>query len=60
VFAGALFGQHPLGRPIIGRADVVSSVPVPNIAAWHDSRYVPGGIVVAAAVVSVSASTDDG
>ena len=49
VFAGALFGEHPLGRPIIGRADVVSSVPVPNIAAWHDSRYVPGGIVVAAA-----------
>ena len=49
VFAGALFGEHPLGRPIIGRAEVVSSVPVPNIAAWHDSRYVPGGIVVAAA-----------
>ena len=49
VLAGALFGEHPLGRPIIGRADVVSSVPVPNIAAWHDSRYVPGGIVVAAA-----------
>ncbi len=49
VFAGALFGEHPLGRPIIGRADVVSSVPIPNIAAWHDSRYVPGGIVVAAA-----------
>ncbi len=49
VLAGALFGEHPLGRPIIGRADVVSSVPVPNIAEWHDSRYVPGGIVVAAA-----------
>jgi predicted Zn-dependent peptidase len=49
VLAGALFGDHPLGRPIIGRADVVSSVPVPNIAQWHDSRYVPGGIVVAAA-----------
>ena len=49
VLAGAIFGEHPLGRPIIGRADVVSSVPVPNIAEWHDSRYVPGGIVVAAA-----------
>ena len=49
VLAGALFGEHPLGRPIIGRAEVVSSVPVPSIAAWHDSRYVPGGIVVAAA-----------
>ncbi|HEU0023380.1 MAG TPA: pitrilysin family protein [Thermoleophilaceae bacterium] len=49
VLAGAIFGEHPLGRPIIGRADVVSSVPVPRIAAWHAARYVPGGIVVAAA-----------
>ena len=32
VLAGAVFGDHPLGRPIIGRADVVSSVPVPEIA----------------------------
>jgi predicted Zn-dependent peptidase len=49
VLAEAIFGEHPLGRPIIGRADVVSSVPVPDIAAWHDGRYVPGNIVVAAA-----------
>jgi predicted Zn-dependent peptidase len=49
VLAGALYGEHPLGRPIIGRAEVVSSVPVPSIAEWHASRYVPGGIVVAAA-----------
>ena len=41
--------RHPLGRPIIGRADVISSVPVPQIAQWHDGRYVPGNIVVAAA-----------
>jgi predicted Zn-dependent peptidase len=49
VLAGAMFGDHPLGRPIIGRAEVVSSVPVPSIAAWHAARYVPPGIVVAAA-----------
>jgi predicted Zn-dependent peptidase len=49
VLAQAIFGDHPLGRPIIGRADVISSVPVPQIAAWHDGRYVPGNIVVAAA-----------
>jgi predicted Zn-dependent peptidase len=49
VLAGAIFGDHSLGRPIIGRADVVSSVPVPDIAAWHDGRYVPGNMVVAAA-----------
>jgi len=49
VLAGAIFGDHPLGRPIIGRAEIVSSVPVPEIAAWHDGRYVPQNIVVAAA-----------
>jgi predicted Zn-dependent peptidase len=49
VLAEAIFGDHPLGRPIIGRAEVVSSVPVPEIAAWHDGRYVAGNIVVAAA-----------
>src|SRR5215210_5811419 len=49
VMAGAVFGDHPLGRPIIGRAEVVSSVPVPEIASWHDRRYVPSNIVLAAA-----------
>jgi predicted Zn-dependent peptidase len=49
VLAEAIFGDHPLGRPIIGRAEVVSSVPVPEIAAWHDGRYVAGNMVVAAA-----------
>jgi predicted Zn-dependent peptidase len=49
VLAGAVFGEHPLGRPIIGRAEVVSSVPVPTIAAWHDAHYVPGNVVIAAA-----------
>jgi predicted Zn-dependent peptidase len=49
VLAGAIFGDHPLGRPIIGQAEVISSVPVPQIAAWHDGRYVPDSMVVAAA-----------
>jgi predicted Zn-dependent peptidase len=49
VLAGAIFGDHPLGRPIIGRADVISSVPVPEISSWHDGRYVPGNMVLAAA-----------
>ena len=49
VLAGAIFGDHPLGRPIIGRAEVISSVPVPEIASWHDGLYVPGNMVVAAA-----------
>ena len=49
VLAGAVFGDHPLGRPIIGRADVVGSVPVPDIAAYHDASYGSENLVVAAA-----------
>jgi predicted Zn-dependent peptidase len=49
VLSAAIFGDHPLGRPIIGSADVVSSVPVPEIAAYHDSRYTGANLVVAAA-----------
>jgi predicted Zn-dependent peptidase len=49
VLASAVFGDHPLGRPVIGRAEVVSSVPVPEIAAYHDRRYVGANMVVAAA-----------
>jgi predicted Zn-dependent peptidase len=49
VLARAIFGDHPLGRPVIGRSDVVSSVPVPAIADYHDSRYVAPNMVVAAA-----------
>ena len=49
VLATAVFGDHPLGRPIIGRAEVVSSVPVPEIAAYHAARYAPDNLVVAAA-----------
>jgi predicted Zn-dependent peptidase len=49
VLGEAIFGDHPLGRPIIGTADVIASVPVPQIAAYHDSRYVGANVVVAAA-----------
>ena len=49
VLATAIFGDHPLGLPIIGKAEVVSSVPVPDIAAYHDLRYAPSNLVVAAA-----------
>ena len=49
VLSRALYGDHPLGRPVIGRAEVIGSVPVPQIAAYHDNRYVPDNIVVAAA-----------
>jgi predicted Zn-dependent peptidase len=45
----AVFGDHSLGRPIIGTAEVIASVPVPDIATYHDARYVPSNLVIAAA-----------
>jgi len=47
--ADAIFGDTPLGRRILGRADVISGIPVPDIASYHRSRYTAGNIVVAAA-----------
>ena len=49
VLGDAVFGDHPLGRPIIGRAPVIRDTPVDDIAAFHARRYVPGSVVVAAA-----------
>nr|MBA2504901.1 insulinase family protein [Thermoleophilaceae bacterium] len=49
VLAEALFGDHPLGRPVIGKAEIISSVPIPDIAAYHDARYVGGDLVVSGA-----------
>ena len=49
VLATAIFGDHPLGRPVIGRSEVIASVPVPDIAAYHDGHYPPSNIVLAAA-----------
>jgi predicted Zn-dependent peptidase len=49
VLGEAVFGDHPLGRAIIGRARVIAQTPVPEIAGFHAARYVPSNIVVAAA-----------
>src|SRR5215210_5811360 len=49
VLGEAVFGGHPLGRPIIGRAPVIRETPVDAIAAFHAQRYRPGSVVVAAA-----------
>ena len=49
VLGEAVFGSHPLGRAIIGRADVVGSVAPDALRAFHAARYVPSNVVVAAA-----------
>ena len=45
----AVFGEHPLGRRVLGEAEVISSIPVPEIDAYHRARYTGANIVVAAA-----------
>jgi predicted Zn-dependent peptidase len=49
LFSEAVFGAHPLGRPVIGTADVISSVSRRALAAYHRTAYTGGNIVVAAA-----------
>src|SRR6185437_4532934 len=48
LIAEAVFGVHPLGRPVIGTADVISSISRDAIADYHTAKYVPGNIVVSA------------
>ena len=49
VLGEAVFGDHPLGRAIIGRAPVIADTPVRRSRAFTPSRYVPSNIVIAAA-----------
>jgi len=49
VLGEAVFGGHPLGRPIIGRAPVIRDTPADAISDFHARRYVPRSVVVAAA-----------
>jgi predicted Zn-dependent peptidase len=47
--ADAVFGEHPLGRRVLGEADVIASIPIPEIESYHRARYVGQNVVVAAA-----------
>jgi len=49
ILAEAVFGEHPLGRRVLGEAEVISSVPVPEIEAYRSARYTGPAIVVGAA-----------
>jgi predicted Zn-dependent peptidase len=49
LFSQAVFADHPLGRPVIGAEEVISSVGQEAIAGYHGSMYIGGNIVVAAA-----------
>src|SRR5262245_63770418 len=45
----AVFGTHPLGRPVIGSAEVISNVSRRALGSYHRRAYQADKIVVAAA-----------
>ena len=45
----AVFGSHALGRPVIGTAEVISTVSRRAMQAYHRALYTPRNIVVAGA-----------
>ncbi len=49
IAAEAVFGGHPLGRPVIGRAQVISTVSRRSLAAYHGRAYAGERLVLAAA-----------
>jgi predicted Zn-dependent peptidase len=49
LFSQAVFGSHALGRPVIGTAEVISTISRRAIAAYHRSMYAGSNIVVSAA-----------
>ena len=67
VLGSAVYGDHPLGRAIIGRAEVIRETPADEIRAFHARHYRPRSVVVAAAgsvdhdrVVELAERTLDG
>ncbi|BBX17335.1 peptidase M16 [Mycolicibacterium duvalii] len=49
VFLSAMFGEHPVGRPVIGSVDSVSAMTRAQLHSFHVRRYTPDRMVVAVA-----------
>ena len=49
LIAEAVFGDTPLGRPIIGTAEVIGSISKERIRGYHDARYTAPAICISAA-----------
>ena len=49
VFLSAMFGEHPVGRPVIGSVDSVSAMTRGQLHSFHVRRYIPERMVVAVA-----------
>jgi predicted Zn-dependent peptidase len=48
-FAAQLFGDTPLGRPVLGTVDSINAISRAQISEYYQSRYTPDNLVVAAA-----------
>ncbi|MCB0940914.1 MAG: insulinase family protein [Mycolicibacterium sp.] len=49
VFFAAMFGDHPVGRPVIGSVDSVGAMTRSQLRSFHVRRYIPERMVVAVA-----------
>jgi predicted Zn-dependent peptidase len=49
LIAGAVFSDHPLGRPVIGTTAAVNAIDTAMVRDYHANRYVGPNIVIAAA-----------
>ena len=49
VLGKAVFGSHPLGRPVIGTPQVIAAATREQLTAFHAARYRPESVVIAAA-----------
>ena len=49
VFLSAMFGSHPVGRPVIGSVESISTMTRAQLHSFHVRRYTPDRMVVAVA-----------
>ncbi|MCV7152155.1 M16 family metallopeptidase [Mycolicibacterium pyrenivorans] len=49
VFLSAMFGEHPVGRPVIGSVESISTMTRAQLHSFHVRRYTPDRMVVAVA-----------
>ncbi len=49
VFLSAMFGEHPVGRPVIGSVESISAMTRAQLHSFHVRRYTPERMVVAVA-----------
>ena len=48
-FAQTIFGDHPLGRPVLGSVDTITTVSRRSVHGYYRRRYRPANMVVAVA-----------